>query len=54
MIQQFPAVPHPHDVSCEFYDLTGNINYEHLRRVKTAEIAVDNDDKSVDPGMPDL
>jgi hypothetical protein len=51
-IQQFPPVPH--DATSEFYDLTGNINYEHLRSVKTAKIAVDNDDESVDPGMLDL
>jgi hypothetical protein len=44
----------PHDATSEFYDLTGNINYEHLRSVKTTEIAVDNDDESVDPGMTDL
>jgi hypothetical protein len=52
MIRQFPAVPR--DTTSEFYNLTGNINYEHLRSVKTAEIAVDNDDESIDPGMPDL
>jgi hypothetical protein len=52
MIWQFPAVPH--DATSEFYDLTGNNNYEHLRSVKTTKIAVDNDDESVNPGMPDL
>jgi hypothetical protein len=47
MIRQFPAVPH--DATSEFYNLTGNMNYEHLRSVKTAGIAVDNDDKIVNP-----
>jgi hypothetical protein len=52
MIRQFPA--EPHDATTDFYDLTGNVNYEHLRSVKTADIAVDNDDDSVDSGMPGL
>jgi hypothetical protein len=45
MIRQFPAVPH--DAVNKFYD---------LRSAKTADIVtkVDNDDESVDSGMPGL
>jgi hypothetical protein len=54
MIRQFPAVPH--NAVNEFYDLKGNVNLDYLRSAKTADIAtkVDNDDKSVDSGMPGL
>jgi hypothetical protein len=54
MTRQFPAVPH--DAVNEFYDLKGNANLDYLRSAKTADIAteVDNDDKSVDSGMPGL
>jgi hypothetical protein len=54
MIRQFPAVLH--DAFNEFYDLKGNVNLEHLRSVKTAELSneVDNDDESIDTKMPGL
>jgi hypothetical protein len=54
MIRQFPVIPH--DAVNEFYDLKGNVNLDYLRSAKTADIAtkVDNDDKSVDSGMPGL
>jgi hypothetical protein len=54
MIRQFPAVPH-YAVN-EFYNLKGNVNLDNLRSAKTVDIAtaVDNDDKSVDSGMPGL
>jgi hypothetical protein len=54
MIRQFPAVPY--DAVNEFYDLEGNVNLDYLRSAKTADIAtkVDNDDDSVDSGMPGL
>jgi hypothetical protein len=54
MIRQFPAVPH--DAVNEFYDLKGNVSLDYLRSVKAADIAteVDNDDESVDSGMPGL
>jgi hypothetical protein len=41
-----------HDAANEFYNLTGNINYEYLRSVKTAETEVD--EECVDSGMPGL
>jgi hypothetical protein len=52
MIRQFPAVPH--DAVNKFYDLKGNVNLDYLRSAKTADIAtrVDNDDESVNSGMP--
>jgi hypothetical protein len=54
MIRQFPAVPH--DAVNEFHDLKGNVNLDYLRSAKTSDIAteVDNDDDSVDSGMPGL
>jgi hypothetical protein len=54
MIRQFPAVPH--DAVNEFYDLKGNVNLDYLRSAKTADIAteVDNEDDSVDSGIPGL
>jgi hypothetical protein len=54
MIRQFPDVPH--DAVNQFYDLKGNVNLDYLRSAKTADIAtkVDNDDESVDSGMPGL
>jgi hypothetical protein len=54
MIRQFPAVPH--DAVNEFYNLKGNFNLDYLRSAKTTDIAtaVDNDDDSVNSGMPGL
>jgi hypothetical protein len=54
MTRQFPAVPH--GAVNEFYDLKVNVHLDYLRSAKTADIAteVDNDDKSVDSGMPGL
>jgi hypothetical protein len=46
----------PHDAVNEFYDSKGNFNLDYLCSAKTAGIAteVDNDDKSIDSGMPGL
>jgi hypothetical protein len=54
MITQFPAVPH--DAVNEFYDFKGSFNLDYLGSAKTADIAteVNNDDKSINSGMPGL
>jgi hypothetical protein len=54
MIRQLPAVPH--DAVNGFYDLKANVNLDYLRSAKTTDIAteVDNDDDSVNSGMPGL
>jgi hypothetical protein len=52
MIRQFPAVPLA--AVNEFYDLKGNVNYDYLRRVKSAEIAVDKSDDNDISDMPEL
>ena len=54
MIRQFPAVPR--DAANEFYDLEGNVNLEHLRSARNAEIMNDakSDTDSIDPDMPGL
>jgi hypothetical protein len=54
MTRQFPAVPH--DAVNQFYDLKGNVNLDYFRSAETDDISteVDNDDDSVDSGMPGL